>query len=119
MGIADDIVVCGSTESEHDQAFCKMLEATHKHNVSLNSEKLQFKQTHMDFFGHVLTKNGIQPVREKLEAICIMKTPSNTKEVQTIIIIIIIIIIIALLISSKRLFSLIYNGHMGMVTWAW
>ena len=84
MGIADDIVVCGSTESEHDQAFCKMLEATRKHNVSLNSEKLQFKQTQVDFFGHVLTENGIQPAREKLEAIRNMKTPSNLRELQTI-----------------------------------
>ena len=73
MGIADDIVVCGSTETEHDQAFCKMLEATRKHNVSLNSEKLQFKQTKVDFFGHVLTENGIQPAKEKLEAIHNMK----------------------------------------------
>ena len=84
MGIADDIVVCGSTESEHDQAFYKMLEATRKHNVSLNSDKLQFKQTQVDFFGHVLTENGIQPAREKLEAIRNMKTPSNLRELQTI-----------------------------------
>ena len=84
MGIADDIVVCGSTESEHDQAFCKMLKATRKHNVSLNSEKLQFKQTQVDFFGHVLTENGIQPAEEKLEAIRNMKAPSNMKELQTI-----------------------------------
>ena len=84
MGIADDIMVCGSTESEHDQAFCKTLEATRKHNVSLNSEKLQFKQTEVDFFGHVLTENGIQPAREKLEAIRNMKTSSNLRELQTI-----------------------------------
>ena len=84
MGIADDIVVCGSTESEHDQAFCKMLEATRKHNVSLNSEKLQFKQTQVDSFGHVLTENGIQPAREKLEAIRNMKTLSNLRELKTI-----------------------------------
>ena len=80
MGIADDIVVCRSTESEHDQPFCKILEATCKHNVSLNSEKLQFKKTQVDFFGHVLTENGIQPAREKLEAIRNMKTPSNLRE---------------------------------------
>ena len=61
MGIADDIVVCGSTPSEHDQAFCEMLKATRKHNVSLNSEKLHFKQAQVDFYGHVLTENGIQP----------------------------------------------------------
>ena len=84
MGIADDIVVCGSTQSEHDQAFCEMLKATRKHNVSLNSEKLQFKQAQVDFYGHVLTENGIQPAIEKLEAIHNMKSPSNMGELQTI-----------------------------------
>ena len=84
MGIADDIVVCGSTLSEHDQAFCEMLKATRKHNVSLNSDKLQFKQAQVDFYGHVLTENGIQPAKEKLEAIHNMKSPSNMGELQTI-----------------------------------
>ena len=61
-----------------------MLEATRKHNVGLNSEKLQFKHTKVDFFGHVLTQNGIQPAKEKLEAIRNIKIPSNMKELQTI-----------------------------------
>ena len=47
------------TKSEHNQAFYKMLEATRKHNVSLNSEKLQFKQTQVNFFGHIPTEDGI------------------------------------------------------------
>ena len=84
MGIADDIVVCGSTQSKHDQAFCEILKATRKHNVSLNSEKLQFKQAQVDFYGKVLTENGIQPAKEKLEAIHNMKSPSNMGELQTI-----------------------------------
>ena len=42
MGIADDIIVCGSSEQEHDKAFTKKLKATRKHNISLSSEKLQF-----------------------------------------------------------------------------
>ena len=84
MGIADGILICGSTDQEHDQAFTGMLKATGKHNVSLNSEKLQFKQPQVDFYGHTLTKNGIQPAGEKLEAISNIKTPSNVKELQTI-----------------------------------
>ena len=35
MGIADNIVVCGLSEQEHNKAFTKMLKATRKHNVSL------------------------------------------------------------------------------------
>jgi len=52
--------------------------------VSLDSEKLQFKQTQVYFFGHVLTENGIQPAKEKLGAIRNMKTLSNVRELQTI-----------------------------------
>ena len=82
MGIADDIVVCGSTESEPNQAFCEMLNATHKNNVSSNSERLQFKQMQVDFYGHALTENGIQPTKSKFEAIPNLKSPSNMKELQ-------------------------------------
>lgn len=44
-GIADDILICSSTEQEHDLAFIKMLQArcACENNVSLHSEKLQFK----------------------------------------------------------------------------
>ena len=61
-----------------------MLKATRKHNVSLNSEKLQLKQTQVNFYGHILTENGIQPAKEKLEAIHNMRSPSNMGELQTI-----------------------------------
>ena len=84
MGIADDILVCGSTEQEHDHAFIEMLKATRAHNVSLNSEKLQFKQSKIDFFGHTLTEKGIQPAKDKLETIRNIKTPSNVKGLQTL-----------------------------------
>jgi len=68
-GIADDIIVFGSTEEEHDQAFVSMLEATRANYVRLNSEKLKFKQQSVNFFGHTLTQDGILPEADKLEAL--------------------------------------------------
>ncbi len=38
----------------------------------------------VDFYGHILTGNGIQPLKDKLEAIHNMKSPSNMGELQTI-----------------------------------
>ena len=67
-GIADDIIVFGSTEEEHDQAFINMLEATRVNNVSLNSAKLQFKQHSVGFFRHTVTQGGICPAADTLEA---------------------------------------------------
>ena len=43
VGIADDILVYGCTDTEHDLAFINMLETCRENNVSLNSEKLPFK----------------------------------------------------------------------------
>ena len=65
MGTADNVVVCGSTKSEHDKTFCEMLKATRKHNVSQASGKLKFNQTQVDFYGHILTENGIQLANKK------------------------------------------------------
>jgi hypothetical protein len=79
-GIADDIIVSGATEQEHDEAFVRMLEATRANNVSLNSEKLQFKKQQVNFYGHTLTTKGIIPADDKLQAIKNISTPSNVKE---------------------------------------
>ena len=51
--------------------------------VSLNSKK-KLKQSQVDFYGHTLKEKGIQPVKEKLEAIHNIKAPSNIKNLQTI-----------------------------------
>ena len=84
-GIADDIIVAGKTTQEHDEAMLNMLEASRKNNISINSEKLQFKQQKVDFCGHTLSGKGIQPSEGKLQAIKIIKTPTNPKELQQII----------------------------------
>ena len=61
-----------------------MLEASRNNNVSLNSEKLQFKQPKIGFYGQAITDKGIAPAAEKLEAIQNIKTPTNSKELLSI-----------------------------------
>lgn len=83
-GIADDIIVCGDSPQEHDAAMIKMLNASRKGNVSLNSEKLQFKQHEVNFYGNKITNKGIQPSEDKLQAIKNLKAPENAKELLTV-----------------------------------
>ena len=82
-GIADDLIICGSTEEEHDEAFIKMLEASRRGNIGLNSEKLQFKKSKVNFYGNTLTDKGMQPSEDKLQAIKNIKTPKDQKDLQT------------------------------------
>ena len=80
-GIADDIIVSGATIEEHDRAFKEMLEATRKNNISLNSSKMQFRQSKVTFYGHAITDGGIKPTDDKVEAIKNMRTPNSAQEV--------------------------------------
>ena len=52
--IADDIMVVGKSQKEHDQALTTLLEMAGKCNVQLNYNKLQYKKTEIDFFGENL-----------------------------------------------------------------
>ena len=82
-GIADDILVFGSSDIEHDQVFINMLETCRKNNVGINSEKLQFKQEKINFYEHTLTEKGIQPAEHKLQTTKNIKVPANAAELHT------------------------------------
>ena len=53
-GIADDMVVYGTTESEHDWNLINFCETTRKNGLRLNKAKIQFKKKEVSFFGHSL-----------------------------------------------------------------
>ena len=83
-GIADDIIIAGETMEEHDKALIAMLEASRRNNIGLNSDKFQFRQPKVKFYGHTLSDKGIQPCEDKLQAIKDLKAPESVKELMTI-----------------------------------
>ena len=58
--IADDIMVMGKQPNhrDHDMALTKLLNMAREFNVCLNYDKLQYKQTKVDFFGKTYTVDG-------------------------------------------------------------
>ena len=49
-GIADDMVIFGRNEEEHDRNLILFLETTRKNGLVLNKRKLQFKKEEVSFF---------------------------------------------------------------------
>ena len=85
--IADDIIIVGykANHSDHDTAFTQLLQTARENNVKLNFEKLQYKQTQVDFFGETYTTDGRKPSSDKVQAITNMPQPVNKKELQSFI----------------------------------
>ena len=44
-GIAADMVIAGTAEMEHDRNFKAFMEKCMSNNLTLNAEKIQFKQS--------------------------------------------------------------------------
>ena len=68
-GIADDMVIAGRDEMEHDRNFLAFMEKCKSNNLTLNSEKIQFKQTQVSFYGHCWSKHRISPDPKKIQAL--------------------------------------------------
>ena len=76
-GIADDMVIFGRNEEEHDRNLILFLETTRKNGLVLNKRKLQFKKEEVSFFGHRWNSTGISPDPKKTESILKMQFPPD------------------------------------------
>ena len=81
--IADDIVIYGENEIEHDASFITLCETARANGLKLNAKKLQFKSNNCKFFGHKLTPDGLKADESKIEAIVKMCPPKNEKDLKS------------------------------------
>ena len=55
------VIVYAATEEEHDQRFWNVVRVLTSKGLTLNRDKCQFKVTHLEFMGDVLSARGIGP----------------------------------------------------------
>ena len=82
LNIADDILVFGRTREEFNSNVISFLDQCVKEDIHLNPDKVQINMDNVPFFGHVLTKDGIQPDESKVKIILDWPVPENQKELQ-------------------------------------
>ena len=82
-GIADDMVIAGRDEMEHDRNFLAFMEKCISNNLTLNLEKIQFKQSQVSFYGHCWSKHGIAPDPKKIQALTHMDFPPDKETMRS------------------------------------
>ena len=81
--IADDMVISGKDEMEHDRNFLAFMEKCMSNNLTLNSEKIQFKQSQVSFYGHCWSKHRISPDPKKIQALNHMEFPPDKETMRS------------------------------------
>ena len=82
MGYLDDIIIFSKTEVEHLQHLEEIFERLRKAGLKLKLQKCSFFKKHIQYLGHLISDEGIQPLPEKLESIAKMPVPQNAKQVK-------------------------------------
>ena len=71
--IADDLIIVARNESEHDA----IMHRARRENVLFNAGKNQSKVTTMTYMGNIVTKDGMRPDPDQIEAIVNMPKPTD------------------------------------------
>ena len=79
-GIADDIVVYGHTEEEHDDNLHTLMERCVGKGLKLNPEKIRIKEPEIKFFGVICSADGVRADPKKTSALLDMPAPTNRQE---------------------------------------
>ena len=82
MGYLDDIIIYSRSEKEHLEHLEEIFTRLKTAGLKLKLEKCCFFKKHIQYLGHLISADGIQPLPEKLESIAKMPAPKNPKEVK-------------------------------------
>ena len=75
-------LIFSKTEEEHLQHLEEIFECLRKAGLELKLQKCSFFKKHIQYLGHLISDEGIQPLPEKLESIAKMQVPQNAKQLK-------------------------------------
>ncbi|XP_068675612.1 uncharacterized protein [Montipora foliosa] len=84
INISDDILVFGTTHSEHNQRLKAVFQRLREKGLSLKKSKREYTKDKLEFYGYVFPKDGISPDPKKVEDVVNLQTPSTASEPVTI-----------------------------------
>lgn len=78
----DDVLVASKSAEEHKDHLRQILQRFHDHGVIINLAKRVFGASELEYLGHKVDKDGIQPLDERVTAIREFPRPSSRRKLQ-------------------------------------
>lgn len=80
---ADDVIIFGKTQAEHDHRLKEVMRVLRGNNVKLNEGKCVYNASMLVFLGHEISENGIRPTFDKVSAVKSFRNAKNKDEVHS------------------------------------
>ena len=78
----DDILIYSKTLEEHESHVRKVLEVLRKQKLYAKESKCEFFRTEVEFLGHMVGRDGIRMMEDKVKAIAEWPEPKNVRDIR-------------------------------------
>ena len=82
MMYLDDIIIFSNTEEEHLAHIEEIFRRLEAADLKMKRSKCNFFKKHIHYLGHLISADGIRPLKDKLDTIRDMPAPRSSKEVK-------------------------------------
>ena len=83
INISDDILVFGRTQQEHDENLETCLSILSDRGLTINRAKCVFRVSELEYYGFIISGNGMRATESKVISIKATPNPKNPKEVRS------------------------------------
>ena len=83
---ADDVKVQGSTEERHDIHLLETVERACKAGLKFNPNKCCIKKQEIEYFGRIITPQGVKPCPKKVKSIAMLAAPKDKQALQSLLV---------------------------------
>lgn len=78
----EDILIYSATLEEHVKLLAEVFEILEKHQFFIKISNCVFTQPSVDYFGHVISAEGVATDPTKVQAVVNWPTPTNVKQLR-------------------------------------
>ena len=80
---ADDVKIQGSNHERHDIHLLETVERASRAGIKFNPDKCTVKKPQVEYFGRLISANGVTPCPDKVLALLKMSHPESKQELQS------------------------------------
>ena len=78
----DDVLVASANAEEHEEHLQAVFQRLSEHGIIINPDKCEFCVPQLNFLGHKITGQGIQPLEDKVSVIRDFPQPTSQSKVR-------------------------------------
>jgi hypothetical protein len=76
----DDVLIHSKTAEDHERHLREVLQRLRRHRLYVSPDKAELFRERIEFLGHYISGNGVEPTGEKIRAINEWPTPTISKK---------------------------------------